>query len=875
MDTFKKEDWLEPKYFINKVLTPKEEYINPAEEPVRQWMIAHLINNYNVPLEQMDIEVIEKVTDIRKSEHRRPIKRPDIEIFDDRFSNQVVFIMVELLAPEYSEDSSVWNEHYDRLNQYMSLSNSARYAILSNGNITKFYRRDLEYPRALEPISDLPKYESAREAAKNRKFTVIYNEKFPNNIKTHLRVLTREEFKNILGDTRGGIHGLLRSNEGRNPQEAVEDMTKILFAKIFDEIETVKLAKEKKENRAFVFSVGTKTDPERLLSQVRMTFEAAKEWEKKILEKYGRFDNSRRIFDPNSQITLRANTVYRIVEKIQAFSFQNSPPSLKGSIFEDFLGRTFRDDLGQFFTPTEVIDIIVRILEPEVDDLIGDPCCGPARFHTHTLNYIAEKNKIDIENPENEDFLKFRNNNLFGADNAENILHIAKVNCFLNEAPFIDLRKIDSLDPLTSIVDYENGKVRKEGFVEKGLTKVMTNPPFGMKINDPRKTKEFDIITTMRGKADSQILFIERCLTYLKDNGKLGIVIPESILDNKSNAGIRQWIYIHSQITAVISLPLETFKPYGTGVKTAILFLKKLSNEEKKKKIEEIEKKSSQKTLQSFINPKNDKASNNHNVFMGFVNNIGYDNTGRPVEGSDVDDIIKAYLKFKEKGKIDSVYGKHYMIPEIKLCNNRFDVKYYEYFPIDEKRFPETCYFSECIYVIEEKVNPRIDLIGEEVPYVSIEGLENDSFYIDEPEFLKPSEEIKNQVKKFRGGDILIARLGPSFNNKKSVAVSQDIDTCYGSSEFLVLRPKSGVSTDFILWLVKSDMFIKQGLSKCTGATPSRYRLHNEYVTEIIVPKFSREEQLKFGKDYFEGRRLIQKKRKEIQSRMLNISPDF
>lgn len=320
LDEFNPNDWQEGQYFREKVLVSGK-YISPDEEPVRQWMIHQLVTKFKVPLEMIDLEIIEKVIDERKSSQMRARRRPDVEIFDDRFPGRnVVFIMSELLAPQYPEGSENWNLHYDRLNEYMSLSNSARYAILSNGITTKFYRRDLEYPRALFEIPTITTYESAAEAAQKRAFRVVYNPKDPNQPKTGLRPLTRDDFRTVLGDTRSGCHSILRDNEGSNPQEAVEAMVKILFAKNYDELETQRSVIEEKKDQAYIFSTDVKTDPQRLLTQVKEIFEKGKEWERQLLEKHGRLDPSRLVFKDDAKIELKAHTVYKLVERPTIFA---------------------------------------------------------------------------------------------------------------------------------------------------------------------------------------------------------------------------------------------------------------------------------------------------------------------------------------------------------------------------------------------------------------------------------------------------------------------------------------------------------------------------------------------------------------------------
>ena len=171
---------------------------------------------------------------------RRYMARVDLVIYDDRYKDSrgnldVAFIALEAMMPSISLDSEGDDQsgvgHFKRLNAYVSASASVRYAIVTNGRETRFYRRDFEYPRALQPVGDLPKYESAAEAAKHSPYKVILNPNKPDDVETGLTPLTRDKFKEVLGDTRSGCHSILRDNEGLQPQEAVDAMVKFLYAK--------------------------------------------------------------------------------------------------------------------------------------------------------------------------------------------------------------------------------------------------------------------------------------------------------------------------------------------------------------------------------------------------------------------------------------------------------------------------------------------------------------------------------------------------------------------------------------------------------------------------------------------------------------------
>lgn len=419
-------------------------YIRPAEDPVTVWAIAILETEYGVPLDAIALEM-SATTERTQQTSRVAFGRADLVIYDDRYLGSgsgldVAFIMLEAMEPgkkfEGNEDLG-WNDHYKQLNIYMSASPSARYAILTSGKHTVIYRRDLDYPRRLEPIGDLPKYESAREAAKHSPYKVLVNPTQPDGIHTGLQPLTRDKFREVLGDTRSGCHSILR------------DMVKFLFAKWYDEQATIDLVKKTGETRSYVFSVSVETDPERLMVQVRDTFEKAKQWEQQTLEKkFGDDLAARLAFNEVDVLQFKPHTTMEIVKRLQPYSLRKSTSDVKGGVFEDFLSKTFRDDLGQYFTPTPVINLMVGILQPTVYDFVGDPACGSARMLTHILDYVRKQEYakavaanngseegINREEPTQE-FIKFRDNHLFGAEYSRNVMHVARVNTLMNGAQY-------------------------------------------------------------------------------------------------------------------------------------------------------------------------------------------------------------------------------------------------------------------------------------------------------------------------------------------------------------------------------------------------------------------------------------------------------
>ncbi|MEH1985221.1 type I restriction enzyme HsdR N-terminal domain-containing protein [Nostoc sp.] len=150
---------------LQKLFKADGSYVRPAEDPVTIWAIEILVEEYDVPLEAMELGLYANVAEGTYQGGRRYQGRTDVVVYDDRYADvvgnlDVAFIMLEAMEPNKKLDGKEpegWVDHLNRLNAYMSASPSARYAILTNGYHTVIYHRDLDYPRKLESIGDLPK----------------------------------------------------------------------------------------------------------------------------------------------------------------------------------------------------------------------------------------------------------------------------------------------------------------------------------------------------------------------------------------------------------------------------------------------------------------------------------------------------------------------------------------------------------------------------------------------------------------------------------------------------------------------------------------------------------------------------------------------
>jgi type I restriction enzyme M protein len=152
----------------------------------------------------------------------------------------------------------------------------------------------------------------------------------------------------------------------------------------------------------------------------------------------------------------------------------------------------------------------------------------------------------------------------------------------------------------------------------------LTNPPFGSLLNAAAISQlgHFSLAEN-RHNVPLEILGLERCIQFLRPGGRLGIVLPDGVLANRATGYVRDWLERHAKLRAIISLPVETFVPFGASVKTGVLFVRKWRQGEQK--------------------------DSDYPVFLARVDNIGYDSTGRQREDSDLNAVCHEVKKFLAK----------------------------------------------------------------------------------------------------------------------------------------------------------------------------------------------------------------------------------
>jgi len=382
----------------------------------------------------------------------------------------------------------------------------------------------------------------------------------------------------------------------RDPAVAFDEISKLLITKLYDERFTP-------AGEYYKFQIGTYEEPKDVAERIREIYETVQKKNSDVFK---------------AKLELPDAMIFRIVEHLQDISLRNTDLDAKGRAFENFLGKLFRGEYGQYFTPRQIVEFMVGVIDPDEDDYLIDPACGSGGFllysMRHVLNKVTEKYKEDKETIDRLNW-DFSHKQIFGIEINDRIARVAMMDMVIHEDGH------SNVECNNALTDYKNFDPRKDIKPNK-YDILLTNPPFGAVIKDEDILKNFELGKDRKAQR-TEILFIERCLDLLKSGGKMGIVLPDGILTNSSLQYVRDFINKNAKILAVVSLPQLAFVASGAGVKASLLFL------QKKKEGEE---------------------AINYPIFMAIAEHIGYDATGR-LDSNDLPKILEEWKKFLKNPK--------------------------------------------------------------------------------------------------------------------------------------------------------------------------------------------------------------------------------
>lgn len=595
-------------------------HISTPEERVRQYYIAILANKYGYSLKQMEQEL--KVNNSKRGQGKA---RADIVIWkneQDKKDKKAAFIVVEYKA----ENVKVRVEDYYQGFNYASWAH-ADFFVTTNEKETKYFNVDPAYlPQKLDEVVAIPTAKDVDDAARIEQ------------IKNQTKLFTRDEFTKTLR----ACHNIIRNNDKLSPEAAFDEISKLLFMKIrferdnkgmkvFTKQEYLDAAQNHEKN----VRPGLKGTDLYALSYMQFLFRTTKE-----------FFKDDRLFDDKDEINIRENSFIQILEKLETFNLSDTQDDVKGIAFEEFLGTTFRGELGQFFTPRTIVDFMTEILDPQEGEVICDPTCGSGGFLIKAFEYVREKIEADIRSKKDSLRLSIEGNDYdaLPEDKQVKISHsIDKMQAALNTELDTGIEgsrmyqlsrnciygtdanpRMARTSKMNMImhgdghggVHHHDGLLNVNGIFEERFDVILTNPPFGQNVDRGQLISEADKFTDEEMKKKykkkygaaydealkqvddhigesllslydlgntstlTEVLFMERCLRLLKKGGRMGMVLPEGVLNNKNLQTVREYFEGKAKIILICSIPQDVFIAAGATVKPSLVFMRRFTNDE-------------------------------------------------------------------------------------------------------------------------------------------------------------------------------------------------------------------------------------------------------------------------------------------------------
>ena len=492
---------------------------------------------------------------------------------------------------------------------------------------TKYFNVDPAYlPQKLDEVVAIPTAKDVDDAARIEQ------------IKNQTKLFTRDEFTKTLR----ACHNIIRNNDKLSPEAAFDEISKLLFMKIrferdnkgmkvFTKQEYLDAAQNHEKN----VRPGLKGTDLYALSYMQFLFRTTKE-----------FFKDDRLFDDKDEINIRENSFIQILEKLETFNLSDTQDDVKGIAFEEFLGTTFRGELGQFFTPRTIVDFMTEILDPQEGEVICDPTCGSGGFLIKAFEYVREKIEADIRSKKDSLRLSIEGNDYdaLPEDKQVKISHsIDKMQAALNTELDTGIEgsrmyqlsrnciygtdanpRMARTSKMNMImhgdghggVHHHDGLLNVNGIFEERFDVILTNPPFGQNVDRGQLISEADKFTDEEMKKKykkkygaaydealkqvddhigesllslydlgntstlTEVLFMERCLRLLKKGGRMGMVLPEGVLNNKNLQAVREYFEGKAKIILICSIPQDVFIAAGATVKPSLVFMRRFTNDE-------------------------------------------------------------------------------------------------------------------------------------------------------------------------------------------------------------------------------------------------------------------------------------------------------
>lgn len=775
-----------------KCLATGNMLILTEEEKVRQAYIKALIEDYGYEKENIMIEypVKRSPSDTRKS---LPV---DIAVLE----NGAPKIFIETKKPTVKEG-------IEQLKNYMDFEN-VKYGVWTNGSVEEdkviiHYLKKIVLDGRVDykDIFDIPEkgFYSVSEQLKKKDLKPTSNLK---NI-----------FKQIRGFIAANATGTTRD------EKILTELMSILICKIYDE--------RYKADEDYMDFIVIDGDSAKTAQKIKDIFN------NKVKAKYPM------VFSLTDKISLDENSITYVVAQLQKFSLTGTSHQVVSDAFESIISYASKGSQGQFFTPKNVIDLMVNILKPARFKYLIDPASGTAGFLTSAMNYVWR----EIDNSQMEEIAKAEEKKeyamiqLFGIEKDDFLAKLSKSYMAIlgdgKSGIFIE----DSLNT-------KNWSNRAKAEIRDGyFDYILTNPPFGKDVKVQKETRgmyQFDPV---------EIIFLERCLQLVKDGGIIGIILPETVFHSPTNQKIREKLIYENNVICMIDLPHDTFRPFNNA-KCNIIFIQKNRPQQDKIlaiNIENIGHNHLGQPLYLYdleTNTFNENILNddiphiinliNDNQFMSDIEKTfadGLDSTHENLLNKNEYARLIKYVKSSDVLQSDLLVARNYFMPKLNISNSVS---------------LEQLINENILIYFDGHGSPKGHLKGlGEYPYIRVKDIVNLEVYIN-PLDLIPDFEYKRLYrdnKKLEEKDIVFVRRGSYRIGDVGILYDKDLNSIL-TREILVLRVvdknnRYGITPLNLLYLLNSNEVKKQLSNKIMIDTTlpniaDRWR-------QLLVPIYSKE----------------------------------
>ena len=449
---------------------------------------------------------------------------------------------------------------------------TVNFFVLHNLKETKVFLLDSSHPMGgVERIGDFPKAAD------------VQTDESINGFIRRMRRNTKEALLNAFDR----CHNIVRNNDKLSPEAAFDEISKVMF---------IKMMYEREPDGELIFSQDKflKDEKQYLANHpkedyIAHLFEGVKVYfaEDDLYEKYDSVKICRKSFTA-------------ILKELEVIDFYDMTEDVKGVAFESLVGKTFRGELGQFFTPRQVVNYMIEVLDIKEGEAVCDPCCGSGGFLIRAFEYVQDAIDRDIQrqidkvkksnysasekqkriakllqecdkNIAGSRYGKLCKDYFFGVDANVRMARTAKMNMIMHGDGHVGVYLHDGL------LDVKN--------VTSGrFDVVLINPPYGVHVDRTAKDENGKYVfgEYKVSQSAAELLFVERVINLLRPGGRAGLVLPEGLFTNANLKSFRKLIEGRALLLDITSMPPTVFLASGANVKPNLLFIRKLTEDEQK-----------------------------------------------------------------------------------------------------------------------------------------------------------------------------------------------------------------------------------------------------------------------------------------------------